>query len=104
MLRLFFRTDRVNFSMVGPTTSRFFTRFSDAANEVVEARMFMGIHFRFADTAARSQGNACRDDGSTRVSCGRSTATSSISSGRSTAFEDLDLADEDDGQDDDDAE
>ena len=56
MLRLFFRTDRVNFSMVGPTSSRFFTRFSDASKEVVEARMLMGIHFRFADEAARSQG------------------------------------------------
>jgi PAP2 superfamily len=55
-LRLFFRTDRVNFSMVGPTSSRFFTRFSDASKEVVEARMYMGIHFRFADEVARSQG------------------------------------------------
>ena len=55
MLRLFFRTDRVNFSMIGPTNSRFFTRFSDAAKEVVEGRMLMGIHFRFADTTARSR-------------------------------------------------
>jgi hypothetical protein len=55
MLRLFFRTDRVNFSMIGPTNSRFFTRFSDAAKEVVDARMYMGIHFRFADTMARTR-------------------------------------------------
>jgi hypothetical protein len=55
MLRLFFRTDRVNFSMIGPTSSRFFTAFSDAAREVVEGRMLMGIHFRFADTTARSR-------------------------------------------------
>jgi hypothetical protein len=54
VLRLFFRTDRVNFSMIGPTSSRFFTRFSDVAKEVIEARMYMGIHFRFADTEARS--------------------------------------------------
>ena len=60
MLRLFFRTDRVNFSMIGPTSSRYFTRFSDVANEVVDARMLMGIHFRFADVAARSQGPARR--------------------------------------------
>ena len=53
MLRLFFRTDRVNFSMIGPTTSRFFTSFSAAADEVVDGRMYMGIHFRFADTTAR---------------------------------------------------
>jgi hypothetical protein len=56
MLRLFFRTDRVNFSMIGPNSSRFFTRFSDAADEVVVARMYMGIHFLFADTASRRQG------------------------------------------------
>jgi hypothetical protein len=55
VLRLFFRTDRVNFSMIGPTSSRFFTAFSDAADEVVEGRMYMGIHFRFADTEARSR-------------------------------------------------
>ena len=55
MLRLVFRTDRVNFSMIGPTSSRFFTAFSLAADEVVDARMYMGIHFRFADTMARSR-------------------------------------------------
>ena len=54
MLRLFFRTDRVNFSMIGANTNRFFTRFSDVAKEVIDARMYMGFHFRFADTAARS--------------------------------------------------
>ena len=41
--------------MIGPTSSRFFTAFSDAADEVVDARMYMGIHFRFADTTARSR-------------------------------------------------
>ena len=58
MLRLFFRTDRVNFSVIGPGVNnvRNYTRFSDAANDVVEARILQGIHFRFADTAARSSG------------------------------------------------
>jgi hypothetical protein len=56
MLRLFFRTDRVNFSMMGPNSSRFFTRFSDAAKEVVEGRMYMGIHFRFPDVEGRLSG------------------------------------------------
>ena len=56
VLRLFFRTDRVNFSMVGPTTSRFFTRFSDVPKEVIEALISRGVHFRFAAEAARSQG------------------------------------------------
>ena len=37
------------------SSSRFFTAFSDAAREVVEGRMLMGIHFRFADTTARSR-------------------------------------------------
>ena len=31
-------------------------RFSDAAQEVVDARVYAGIHFRFADIAARDQG------------------------------------------------
>ena len=56
ILKLFFRTDRVDFSVVGPTSSRFYTRFSDAADDVVEARILQGIHFRFADTAGRSSG------------------------------------------------
>ncbi len=56
MLRLFFRTDRVNFSVIGVAGNRDYTRFSDAANDVVEARIYMGIHFRFADVAARSSG------------------------------------------------
>jgi hypothetical protein len=36
--------------------TRTYTRFSDAALEVVDARIYEGIHFRFADTAARRQG------------------------------------------------
>jgi hypothetical protein len=54
---MFFRTDRVNFSLIGPTSSRFYTRFSDAAEDVVDGRIFMGIHFRFADMGSRVQGN-----------------------------------------------
>jgi hypothetical protein len=103
VLRLFFRTDRVNFSMVGPTTSRFFTRFSDAAKEVVDARIYMGIHFRFADEVARSQG----------MRVGRWVYTRFLKSLTDDEFDfirtldnldDFDLPDEDDGQDDDDAE
>ena len=108
MLRLIFETDRVNFSMIGPTSSRFFTAFSDAANEVVDARMFMGIHFRFADTTARVR--------ATRVARWahkyylRSLDDNEFKSVRSLDIvEDTDLIeDEDDGQeygqDDDDAE
>jgi hypothetical protein len=56
MLRLFFRTDRVNFSVIGATGNRDYTRFSDVANDVVDARIYMGIHFRFPDAAGRSSG------------------------------------------------
>jgi hypothetical protein len=33
-----------------------YSRFSDAAQDVVNARIYEGIHFRFADEAARRQG------------------------------------------------
>lgn len=38
----------------GPT--RTFSKFSEVRDEVVEARIYGGIHFRFADTAGRKQG------------------------------------------------
>jgi len=42
----------------GPTMqdTRTYNRFSDAAEEVVNARIYEGIHFRFADEDARKQG------------------------------------------------
>jgi hypothetical protein len=61
-LEHFFGTDHMTFSVTttntGPTLqdTRTFGRFSDAAEEVVDARVYLGIHFRFADTAARKQG------------------------------------------------
>ena len=62
MLRLFFGTDRMAFSVknTNPVVidqERDFTRFSQAAAEVVEARIILGIHFRFADEEAREQGS-----------------------------------------------
>jgi hypothetical protein len=36
--------------------TRSFAKISDVADEVVEARIYLGIHFRFADTEARRQG------------------------------------------------
>ena len=59
---LFFGTDQMTFSVTttntGPTIqdTRTYSRFSDAAQEVVDARIYEGIHFRFADEAARQQG------------------------------------------------
>jgi hypothetical protein len=62
-LELFFGTDEMTFSVTSNVATlpaekrtRTFARFSDAAAEVVEARIYLGIHFRFADTAARDQG------------------------------------------------
>jgi hypothetical protein len=61
-LELFFGRDRMAFSVTttntGPTIqdTRTFNRFSDARQEVVDARIYEGIHFRFADEAARKQG------------------------------------------------
>lgn len=60
---LFFGTDEMTFSVTSNVSAlapdkrtRTFSRFSDAAAEVVEARIYLGYHFRFADTAAREQG------------------------------------------------
>jgi hypothetical protein len=47
----FFRTDRIAFTAtsLNSGTSRSFARFSQAADEVVDARVWSGIHFRKAD-------------------------------------------------------
>jgi hypothetical protein len=63
-LQLFFRTDKLNFEIYKATPGtvaicsnpRQYQRLSDAADEVVDARVWLGIHFRFADDAARRQG------------------------------------------------
>ena len=66
-LALFFGRDRMTFSATttntGPTIqdTRTYHRFSDAAREVVNARIYEGIHFRFADEAARRQGRQVAD-------------------------------------------
>ena len=62
-LELFFESDRMDLSVtttnLGPTQrdTRTYTRFSDLAQEVVDARIYSGIHFRFADEDARRQGS-----------------------------------------------
>ena len=38
------------------TKSRSYARFSEAADQVVNARILLGIHFRSADEEARQQG------------------------------------------------
>ena len=63
-MELFFGTDEKTFTVTSNSPnlpsekrSRTFARFSDAAAEVVDARIYLGFHFRFADTAARDQGS-----------------------------------------------
>jgi hypothetical protein len=66
-LALFFGTDRMTFSVTttntGPTVedTRTYESFSDAAQDVVNARVYSGIHFRFADEEARKQGRQVAD-------------------------------------------
>ncbi len=38
--------------------TRTYYRFTDAAADVVSARVYLGIHFRFANKAARTQGRS----------------------------------------------
>jgi len=61
MLALFFGTDEVTFSV--PRThpmalqeTRTYTRLSDLAEDMVNVRIYHGVHFRFADEEARKQG------------------------------------------------
>jgi len=67
MLALFFETDHLTFSVTttnpGPTIvdTRTYNRFSDAAQDVVDARIYEGIHFRFADEVGRRQGRQVAD-------------------------------------------
>jgi hypothetical protein len=67
MLQLFFGSDRpfdipvfaaspaIPFLPTDPNP-RMYDKFSDISKDVVDARIYLGIHFRFADTEARSQG------------------------------------------------
>jgi hypothetical protein len=60
-LALFFGTDEMTFSVATTNPAalqqmRTYTRFSDVAADVVNARIYEGIHFRFADVQARKQG------------------------------------------------
>ena len=62
MLRNFFDTDAMSFNVKSRnstgvvTATRGFMSFSQAAQEVVDARVLLGIHFRFADEEGRRLG------------------------------------------------
>jgi len=63
MLRLFFATDELAFQMtttnaLAPQKTRSFTRFSQAEQEVIDARVYVGIHYRNSDTTAAAQGRS----------------------------------------------
>jgi hypothetical protein len=48
-LRLFYGTDDFSFSIPGTSTTRQYTSFSQAAQELIEVRILQGIHFRSAE-------------------------------------------------------
>jgi hypothetical protein len=61
MLRLFFGKDELSFQMTTTNAlavhkTRAFTRFSQAEGEVIDARVFSGIHYRNSDVKAEAQG------------------------------------------------
>jgi hypothetical protein len=57
-LKNFFGTDKVSFTMFSGLsgTSREFDRFSVAMREIIDARVWAGIHFRTADTQGHAMG------------------------------------------------
>ena len=59
VMRMFFGTDKVRFGVTStrfPGEIRSFDRFSDALDEIVEARIWAGLHYRTADVQARNLG------------------------------------------------
>jgi hypothetical protein len=55
--------DRTAFSVFSTPANRtiVYARFSDMADDVVDVRIYQGIHFRFADEVARRQGTRAAD-------------------------------------------
>lgn len=61
MLRLFFGRDELTFQMttanaLATQKTRTFTHFSQAEQEVIDARVYVGIHYRHSDVVAGAQG------------------------------------------------
>jgi hypothetical protein len=66
MLKNFFGTDKMAFSISSSNAQavenpRSYTQFSDLADDIVDARIYQGIHFRFADEVARRQASHVAD-------------------------------------------
>jgi hypothetical protein len=70
IMQLFFKTDHIPIAIYkgsAPTVAictnpRLYTRISAVAEEVVEARILLGIHSRFADTVARTVGTRIAEE------------------------------------------
>ena len=63
ILELYFGTNDMTFdvtsnALAAVKKTRTFSSFSAASNQVVNARIYLGIHYRFADVEARKQGRA----------------------------------------------
>jgi hypothetical protein len=59
--RDFFGTDQVSYSATSSMITRSFTSFSQAVQEVVDARVYSGIHFRIADEHGAKIGRQVAD-------------------------------------------
>ena len=62
----FFGKDDVTFTVTTTSheatqKSRSYNKLSDFANDIVNVRIYQGIHFRFADVAGREQGEKVAD-------------------------------------------
>jgi hypothetical protein len=61
ILKLFFKTDQVTFTVASNNPlavqkTRTYTHLSDAVDETIDARVYVGIHFRTSDLVGREQG------------------------------------------------
>jgi hypothetical protein len=65
MLKHFFGTDKMELSLTSGNAQavnpRFYSRFSEVADDIVDARIYQGIHFRFADEVARREATQVAD-------------------------------------------
>ena len=59
VLHIFFGTDNIRFGVISsrfPGETRYFDQFSDALKEIIDARIWAGLHFRTADVQAKILG------------------------------------------------
>jgi hypothetical protein len=64
VLQMFFGTDKIRFGVTSsrfPGETRYFDRFSEALKEIIDARIWAGLHFRTADIQAQILGRKVAD-------------------------------------------